>query len=212
HPAGVLPERRLGVVRVEGAQHAGQAVEERRVGRGVDQALLVDPLQHRLRAVADGVPERRVELGEEGARRTVPAVPKVLREPFEASQALGNAGIDLEEVARSGRHGSFRSRLLPASVRGARNGEFYRRICYGIGTAARSCAPTSTRRVESCAGRSRCAATPASTACTSSGSTLSRPSSSAQARAECTSASAARGDRPATYSGERRVYSTIACT
>ena len=34
----------------------------------------------------------------------------------------------------------------------------------------------------------------------------------AQARAECSSASAARGDRPAAKSGERRVCSTIACT
>ena len=41
------------------------------------------------------------------------------------------------------------------------------------------------------------------------GATLTRR---AQAFAECTSASAARGESPATYSGERRVCSTIACT
>src|SRR6185436_11613931 len=69
---------------------------------------------------------------------------------------------------------------------------------YGMGTAARSWAPTSTRRPESCAGRRRCVATPGTIAWTSSGITLSRPSSSAQARAQCTSASAARGESPAT--------------
>src|SRR5262249_53264516 len=97
-------------------------------GRGVDQALLVDPFQQRLRAVPDRIPQRRVELGEERPRRAVPAVPEGVRELLEARQALGNAGIDLEGVARTGRHGIFRARLLPASARGARNREFYRRF------------------------------------------------------------------------------------
>ncbi len=54
--ARILAERRIGLVGVEGGEHALQAVEERGIGGGVDEALLVDALQHRLRVVADRVP------------------------------------------------------------------------------------------------------------------------------------------------------------
>jgi len=81
-----------------------------------------------------------------------------------------------------------------------------------MGTASTS--PTAmselVRRTPFTTGCSRWVATPGSTAWTSSGSTWSRPSISAQARAHAVSASAARGDRPVTNSGERRVCSTIA--
>ena len=91
--AGVLLERRLGVVGVVGRQHAGEAVEERRVGGGVEQALLVDALQHRLRAVADRVPQRGVQAREQRARRPVPAVPEVAGELLAAARgAAGCAG------------------------------------------------------------------------------------------------------------------------
>src|SRR3989442_1957991 len=42
-------------IRVEGRQYPCETVQESRVGGRVDQALLVDALEHRLRAVADGV-------------------------------------------------------------------------------------------------------------------------------------------------------------
>ena len=104
HAARVLAERRLGVVGVERREHARQAVEECRVGGGVDQALLVDALQHRLGAVADRVPQRRVQLGEQRARRAVPAVPEVVGELLKAREALGNARIDFEEVTGTWGH------------------------------------------------------------------------------------------------------------
>src|SRR6266513_1609918 len=83
---------------------------------------------------------------------------------------------------------------------------------HGMGTA--EIRPSALSRLEartpSCTGRNRWPATPGSTACTSSGTTLSRPSISAQARDACSSASAARGERPVAYSGERRECSTSA--
>src|SRR5204862_6352265 len=83
---------------------------------------------------------------------------------------------------------------------------------HGMGTAEiRPCALSRLEaRTPSCTGRRRWPATPGSTACTSSGRTLSRPSISAQAREACSSASAARGERPVAYSGERRACSTSA--
>src|SRR6266478_9116959 len=81
---------------------------------------------------------------------------------------------------------------------------------HGIGTAEIRPFALSTleTRTPSCTGRRRWPATPGSTACTSSGTALSRPSISAQARDACRSASAARGERPVAYSGERRECST----
>ena len=73
----------------------GHAVEERRIGGGVDQALLVDALEHRFRAVADRVPQRRVQLGEQRARRAVPAVPEVVGQLLQPREAFRNARIDL---------------------------------------------------------------------------------------------------------------------
>ena len=52
-------ERRLGVVGVERGEHAVEAVEERRVGGRVEQALLVDALEQRLRDCARPRPTAR---------------------------------------------------------------------------------------------------------------------------------------------------------
>ena len=97
-------ERRLGVIRVERREHARQTVEERGIGGRVDQALLVDPLQHRLRVVADRVPQRRVQPREDRARRAVPAVPEIARQLLEPREALGQFRIDFELVAGPGLH------------------------------------------------------------------------------------------------------------
>ena len=59
---------------------------------------------------------------------------------------------------------------------------------------------------------SRCEATDANTACTSSGSAWSRPAISAQARAARTSPWPARGDRPNNTSVRWRVLATSVCT
>ena len=113
--ARVLPERRLGVIRVERGEHPRQAVEECRVGRGVEQALLVDALQHRLGAMADRVPERRVEAREQRARRPIPAVPEIAGELLQARDAPGQARVDFENVAGSGLHhlGALRTGCSP---------------------------------------------------------------------------------------------------
>ena len=96
--ARVLLERGFRVVGVEGRQDPGHGIEERRIGGGVDQALLVDALEQRLRAVADRVPQRRVQLGEQGARRAIPAVPEVVGQLLQAREALRNARVDLQRV------------------------------------------------------------------------------------------------------------------
>ena len=108
------------MIRVKRRQYPRKTVQERRIRGRVDQALLVDALQHRLRAVADHVPEGGVELGEEGPRGPVPAVPEVLRELFEPCEALGNARIDFEEVAGTWRHeicraAAFRLQFIPGA-------------------------------------------------------------------------------------------------
>ena len=59
---------------------------------------------------------------------------------------------------------------------------------------------------------SRCEATAANTACTSSGTTRSRPASNAQARAARTRPWPARGDRPIWMSLRARVLAISACT
>ena len=91
---------RLGMVGIECREHPGQAVEEGGIGRGVDQALLVDALEHRFRAVADRIPQRRVQLGEQGARRPIPAVPEVVGDLLQAREALGDPRVDLERIER----------------------------------------------------------------------------------------------------------------
>ena len=100
----VLPERRVRLVGIERGEHALQAVEERGIGGGVDQTLLVDALEHRLGVVADRVPQRRIQAREDGARRAVPAVPEIPRELVQPREALGQLRIDFELVASPGWH------------------------------------------------------------------------------------------------------------
>ena len=97
-------ERRLGVIGVERRQHARQAVEEGGVARRIDQALLVDALEHRFRVVADGVPQRRIQAREDSARGAVPAIPEIARQLLEPREALGELRIDFELVAGPGLH------------------------------------------------------------------------------------------------------------
>jgi hypothetical protein len=98
----------LGVIRVVGGEHAVEGSEHRGIAGGVDQPLLVDALEKRLRAVPDRVPQSRVQPREEAARRPVPGVPKVVGEILEPQQALRNLGMDLEEEMspRSVGHGA----------------------------------------------------------------------------------------------------------
>ena len=82
-------------------------VEEHRVGRRRRQPLLVEALQHRLRAVAHRVPQRRVQPREERARRPVPAVPEIARELLEAQQAPRYPRVDFERVGSGLGHESL---------------------------------------------------------------------------------------------------------
>jgi hypothetical protein len=90
----------VGVVRGEDAV---KVAEEGRVVGGVDEPLLVDALQHRLRAVPDRVPKRRIEPREQLARRPIPAVPEIVGELFEPDQAARQPGIDLQDEGGAGR-------------------------------------------------------------------------------------------------------------
>ncbi len=104
---GVLPRDRLGVVGIEGREDAVEAREKHRVGSCRRQALLVEALQHRLRAVAHRVPQRRVQPREERARRPVPAVPQVARELLEAQQAPRYPRVDFDRVGSGLGHESL---------------------------------------------------------------------------------------------------------
>ncbi len=103
--AAVLAERRLGVIRVERGEHAAQAVEERRIGGGVDELLLVDALEHRLGAVPHGIPQRRIQPREKRSRAAIPAIPEIARQLLEPGEALWNSRIYFQGVTGTGTHG-----------------------------------------------------------------------------------------------------------
>ena len=99
--AGVLLERRLGVVRVECRQHAGQA-ESRNAGSAAASIRRCSSMRL---SIAFGLwptasHSAGLQLGEERARRPVPAVPEVGGELLQAREALGNARVDLEAKYR----------------------------------------------------------------------------------------------------------------
>jgi hypothetical protein len=103
-PSGTLRPSRLAVIGVVRRQRPVEVIEEHRVGGSLDELLFVDPLQERLGAVADRIPELRVHAREELARGPIPAVPEVVGELLEPRQPARDLRVDFECVRRAWQH------------------------------------------------------------------------------------------------------------
>ena len=105
----LFPRERLVHVRVVRRQHPVEVVEEHRIRRRGGEPRLVDALEHRLRAVAHRVPQRRMQAREERPRRPIEAVPQIAGQLGEPCQARRNTRIDFERVDGA-RRGHVRAR------------------------------------------------------------------------------------------------------
>ena len=112
-PLGAVAPQRLRVVGVVGRQDAVEGAQECRVVGRIDEPLLVDALQQRLRVVTHRVPQLGIEAREELVRRPVPAVPEVARQVPEPRQPARDVGLDLENERRAVLHSGILAKPVP---------------------------------------------------------------------------------------------------